>query len=124
MAKNLICDLWKPACGDICNHKQSARRSRSCFCNLNLVISISFDRRNLRRQLLYFTVQCSHLSAKLVHVKAKNIRSIHTIQQYAHGIPRKVRYASRTCDQTNPFESQVLLFGEPDADHAGARFQN
>jgi hypothetical protein len=88
------------------------------------VVTVPLDHCNFRRQLLDPFVQVSHLGTKLIHVTPRQILSIRTVQEHAHGVPRNIRDASRTCDQAKPSESRVLFIGEPDTDHAGAWFQD
>ena len=103
-----------------------ARTGRGCdqISEAHLVAGAAFDDRNFRCQPFYFLVQVLHLSSEFVHVISGCILSIRTIQQRTHGVSRDVRYASSAGDQTKPSERRVLLIGEPDADHAGSRFQD
>ena len=88
------------------------------------MVAVSLERCDFRRKLLYRFAQIPNFSAKLIHVTPQPILSISTIQQHAHGIARKVRYASCAGNGTKPSESRVLLFGEPDANHSVAGFQD
>jgi len=59
------------------------------------MVAVSLGRYEFRRKLLYRFTQIPNFSAKLVHATPEPILWISTIQQHAHGVARKVRYASR-----------------------------
>ena len=88
------------------------------------MVAVSLERCYFRRKLLYRFAKIPNFSAKLIHVTPQPIFSISTIQQHAHGVARKVRYAACAGNGTKPSEGRVLLFGETHADHSIAGFQD
>src|SRR5665213_1171483 len=121
MVKHLINDSRIPA---FCPSHVSCYSIPIALLRSHSMVAVSLERCDFHRKLLYRFAQIPNFSAKLIHVTPQPILSISTIQQHAHGIARKVRYASCAGNGTKPSESRVLLFGEPDAYHFGPRFQH
>jgi hypothetical protein len=123
IATHFMSDLHMLACG-IQPIPSTLLLDRSRTPAISFRSAFGFERCNFRRESLYFIVKIPDLRSKLCHVQAKHIRTTHSVQQDTQGVARQVRNASRSGHSTNSFESQVLLLGEPYANHSDAGFQD